>query len=227
MAKVIEKRQARTLRRKGESLSYIAVTLGVSKSSVSYWCRDIAVPRLARADVISSNRRAGQLKGANANRKKKEKEIQAFTIKGTSLFSHITKRELLVAGAAFYWGEGGKTQRWSFSNSDPEAILFMRTWLENAIGVSKKRLVPRVLINEMHAYREREVINFWSSYLDIPVEQFKSTTFVHTKVKKVYENHDSYYGVMMLRVTKSTSLLYETLGLIEGLKNSTIPRKPA
>jgi transposase len=41
MAKTKEKQKAVILRKRGKSINEIAHTLGVSKSSVSTWCRDV------------------------------------------------------------------------------------------------------------------------------------------------------------------------------------------
>lgn len=52
--------------------------------------------------------------------------------------------------------------------------------------------------------------------LEIPKLQFKSPIYIPQKTKKLYENHDNYYGVVALRVIKSTNLKYRIQGLISA-----------
>ena len=60
--------------------------------------------------------------------------------------------------------------------------------------------------------------------LNLPVRQFGNPVFLVHKQKKVYENYHHYYGVLALRVRKSSRLKYEILGLIDALKKSNIAK---
>lgn len=74
-----KKLQAHQLRRKGVSIRAIASELGVAKSTVSLWCRDISLTSeqrdlLHRRQVAQGHR--GRMIGAEVNRKKKEENIK-------------------------------------------------------------------------------------------------------------------------------------------------------
>nr|KKS47494.1 MAG: hypothetical protein UV11_C0015G0001 [Candidatus Giovannonibacteria bacterium GW2011_GWF2_42_19] len=56
------------------------------------------------------------------------------------------------------------------------------------------------------------------------MRQFGNPVFLVHKQKKVYENYHHYYGVLALRVRKSSRLKYEILGLIDALKKSNIAK---
>ena len=131
----------------------------------------------------------------------------------------LTKRDKLMLGIGLYWGEGVKasTSGTAIVNSDPAVILFARNWFEQ-IGVKRSEFNPYIYVSEIHKPRERIIRAFWSGYLDIPSDQFHDVIFLNGRPVKVYENHDSYYGVLALRVSRSTTLKYRILGLIKACK---------
>ena len=78
-----------------------------------------------------------------------------------------------------------------------------------------KRIIQQDVTDQS---REKIVLKFWSGLLGLPDHQFRKVVFIKVKNKKVYENHNSYYGVLALRVRKGTSPKYLALGLIEECK---------
>jgi len=91
----------------------------------------------------------------------------------------------------------------------------MRDWFLE-LGVSKGDFRPYISITTDHRPREREILKYWSKTLAIPREQFGAVVYLPVRHKKVYENHDLYYGSVALRVRKSTRLKYRILGLIKA-----------
>lgn len=68
IAKPAKKAQARSYREQGKSITWMAKTLHVSKSSVSTWTRDIKLTEAQEMALRFSNeRREAQVKGAEAN----------------------------------------------------------------------------------------------------------------------------------------------------------------
>lgn len=126
----------------------------------------------------------------------------------------------LRAGVALYWAEGSKAENTAliFVNSDPNMILFMFKWFQKVGEVSIEDFKPQVFINAVHAYRIDDVLRFWSNLLDLPVSSFLKTYFSKAVQKKVYENHDRYYGILRLRIRKGTFLKYKIIALIDNLK---------
>ncbi|MBV8388073.1 MAG: hypothetical protein JO155_14880 [Acidimicrobiia bacterium] len=116
--KVVEQAKARQLRAKGLTMDEIAVKLGVSKSSVSLWARDVPFqPRLLKTKA--------RRRGPNALQRRKQEEIECLRVQGVAWVGRLTEKEVLVAGAALYAGEGAKTQaQVGFSNSDPRLVAF-------------------------------------------------------------------------------------------------------
>ena len=226
MAKSKEKIQAHNLRRKGWSLLSISKKLGVSKSTVSLWCKDMKLTKKQSEALLNNaiklgNR--GRIIGANANKRKKEERIDFYNKSAKKDVGVISRRELFMLGVALYWAEGSKTDKFSFSNSDPEMILFLCLWLEVAMGIKKKEFMPRIFINDIHRPRIKKVLKYWSVLLRLPIEQFGNPTFLKMKQKKIYSNHDNYYGTLALRVRNSSGLKYRVLGLIDAIKGQKMP----
>lgn len=225
MAKVLEKERARTYRKAGRSIKDIARELSVSPSSVSIWCDDIRLTpaQIKKLDEDRHDRRmSGLLKGAHMNKEKKRARIELHQQEAKHVLRVLTKRELLVAGLGLYWGEGVKKGNTAIVNSDPRVIAFAIKWFTTGLGVSREDLRPRVFINSIHASRMGAVHAFWSRFLNIPRSQFARPVLIKRVNKKVYENHESYYGILALRIRKATDLKYRILGLIDALATAEV-----
>ena len=222
MAKFKEKLEALKLRRKGWSIGSIAEHLEVGKGSVSTWCKDLKLTKsqkdFLKQKMIKAGHK-GRMIGAEMNRKKKENTIAFYQKSGKKDIGKLSQRDIFVIGVALYWAEGSrKNSSLSFVNSDPDMIKLMYRWFQEVMSVKKEEFMPCVFINEMHRPRITKVMNFWSSLLNLPKRQFSNPVFLKMKQKKVYENYDSYFGVLALRVSKGTNLKYKILGLIDALK---------
>ena len=227
MAKAIEKNHAIELRRNGSSIKEISLILGIPKSTISLWCRDVVLTTVQAerlAQKMRDSGHAGRLIGAAVNRKKKECAILDAKKWAEQKCDHISRSEFFVAGIALYWAEGSKSydNQLSFINSDPAMIIFMYKWLKTFFNVTSSEFVVRVYINDIHRERIGRVLNFWSDLLDLSQECFRKTVFVKTKQRKVYSNHDSYYGQLSLRVKKSSNLRYKILALMDRLRNADV-----
>jgi len=226
MAKFEKRMKALELRRKGFGIGLISRTLQVSKSTASKWCIDLnlsAKQKQLISDNASKAGMKGRLMGAAMNRNRKLNSIERYLTIAKRQVEEISVRDRLITGAALYWAEGAKSDTtfgFSFMNSDPKMILFMKSFLNLVMGIANNDIVCIVQINSVHEGRIDKILKFWSALLELPLEQFNKPYYVHVKHKKVYENHDNYYGTLRMKVLKSSGLKYHMLGLIEALKMS-------
>ncbi len=142
--------RARELREQGLDYEEIAGALGVSKSSVSLWVRDM--PRPARLSYEETRKRCAE--GARrywaAERPVREAKRETVRAAAAAEIGQLSQRELLIAGAIAYWCEGSKSkphnasaERVVFINSDPGLIKLFLRFLE-AAGVEFSPLgLPR------------------------------------------------------------------------------------
>jgi len=212
------------MRQRGESVTHIASKLGVSKSTVSLWVRDIIlnVEQLEnlRKNSILGLERAGLL-GALKQKNARLERIRKYEQLGIERLQGLTKREFLIAGLALYWGEGTKKAlKLRFCNSDPKLINFMIRWVRECFKVQRQDLVLTVGINEIHRNREKIVKEYWSDMTKIALFQFRKTSFKKAKLEKIYSNFNEHYGTLTVDVLKPARYYYKILGLIEGLSKA-------
>lgn len=161
--KLHEQARARALREQGLPLSDIATALGVSKSSVSLWVRDVQFEPLPR--------RRGRRRAPNALALRKQAEIDRLLQEGRDRIGRLSEREFLVAGAALYAGEGAKTNgAVKFANSDPRMIRFFCAWLRHFFDVDESRLRMRLYLHQ--GLDLDAAIGYWSALTEIPRSQF-------------------------------------------------------
>src|SRR5262249_57765337 len=97
--KTFEQEEARVLRAAGLTLPEIASKLGVAKSSVSLWVRDVPVPPRPRGRPWTPDRRPSSLAVA------KQAEIDRLIAEGRERIGGLSEREVLGAGAALSAGD--------------------------------------------------------------------------------------------------------------------------
>lgn len=162
--KLAEQQQARQLRRTGLPPAEIAAHLGVAKSSVSLWVRDVEFSPLPRPP-------RGRRRDPNALQRRKRAEIDRLVEEGRARIGRLSEREFLVAGVALYAGEGTKRDgAVRFANSDPRMILFFCCWLRRFFEIDESRLRIRLYLNE--GLDLAAAIAYWSELTAIPAAQF-------------------------------------------------------
>src|SRR3989344_4300706 len=208
MAKSDLKLKAKEMRLAGESIKKIAEILDVSSSSVSLWCRDIKLnsEQIAELERRNNDPHYGR-RGIYLERLKKVTDDRKLRLKeeGIGLVGRLSRRERFLVGLA---------------NTDPEMIKFIIRWFIECLGVEKNSFRLRVVINESHKGRADEIRDYWSRMTGLSTSQFYEPTFQKVKWSKVYDRPEEYFGVLRIRVLRSTDLLRRILGMIEGLGKS-------
>ena len=134
--------QARRMRAENMTLAAIAATLGVSKSSVSLWVRDVP--------FTPSQRRYGPQRRPHPAHTAKLRQIEELDELGIKRIGTLGEDAFLVAGVALYAGEGAKgdgdgrvrehrRSRWS---------PFFCAWLRRFFVIDESRLRVRVYLHE-------------------------------------------------------------------------------
>jgi hypothetical protein len=162
--KVKEQEEARTLRAQNHTLADIARTLGVSKSSVSLWVRDVP--------FTPSRRRYGSQRRPHPAHEAKLRQIKELNREGRERIGRLSEEEFLVAGVALYAGEGAKGDGTvQFANTDPAMIRLFCAWLRRFFDVDASRLRVRVYLHQGLNLESAEA--FWSKLTGVPREQFR------------------------------------------------------
>jgi transcriptional regulator with XRE-family HTH domain len=202
--------QARDLRQQGMHYEEIAAALGVAKSSISLWVRDLPVP--ARLSYAENRKRSAE--GARrywaAERPVREARRAAVREAAAAQIGELTDRELLIAGAIAYWCEGAKSKphrrcdRVMFINSDPALIRFFLRFLE-ATGTARTSLSFRIYIHENADVEAAQ--RFWLEVTAATADQFRAPTLKHHNPKTVRKNvGEDYHGCLRIDVRRSADL---------------------
>ena len=212
---------ARELRVHGMGYQDIAAALGVAKSSVSLWVRDLPTP--ARLSYAECRKRSAE--GARrywaAERPAREALRIAAREAAAAEIGELTDRELLIAGAIAYWCEGSKNKPgpWNdqviFTNSDPGLIRFFLRFLE-AIGTPWEDVTFRICIHESADVESAR--RFWLKVTGASPDQFRSPTLKRHNPKTVRKNvAEGYHGCLRIAVRRSSDLYHKIEGWAEAI----------
>jgi predicted transcriptional regulator len=215
--KIKLKLKAKGLREKGFSVKEIQKKLGVSRSSVSLWVRDIKLTK-KQLERLYLNKKTGALRGSIIGAKKKQKEREELTCKlmkeGEGEVGSTSKRDRFIAGIALYYGEGGKTDGdVSFSNSDPKAVEFMVSWFREFCKVPENRLRGSLYIHSN--LDERKAKTFWSRLTGISPNQFTKSYIAKNNPRRL-RKVKHIYGVFRVKIS-DVNLHRKIMGWIKGL----------
>jgi predicted transcriptional regulator len=211
--KTVEREEARRLRREeGLSVKELAGLLGVSKSSVSLWVRDIELTNEQRA-VLRNRMRTGCAGSswvvARATERRKQAQRQGREIARCGSALH-------AAGCMLYWAEGSRNRNAvRFTNSDPEMIRFFARFLRGCFRVPDDRFRVTCNLFADHVARQVEIEQFWLDLLGLPRTCLcKSSVNVYSRYSKKKRRNKLPYGTCRLGV-HDTQIVQHIYGAIQ------------
>ncbi len=173
--KTKEQHDAIMLRKSGKSMGEIASILGVAKSSVSCWVRDVVLTSKQRTKLNKNGHSIDAIEKRRiskvANTQKRREKIMTEASLEVPLLS---QNMLWCIGVALYWGEGGKTQQTArLSNSDPAVITTMMRFFRECGGITEEKFRGQV-----HTFSHRNIEKaeaYWSGVSGISRNYFYKT----------------------------------------------------
>jgi hypothetical protein len=188
----------------------IAAALGVAKSSVSLWVRDLARPAGLSYEECRKRAAEGARRYWAAERPVREASRLAAREAAGSEIGGLTKRELIIAGTIAYWCEGTKNKpgrradRVVFMNSDPGLIRFFLRFLQ-ITGTAKEDAIFRVYIHENADVESAQ--RFWLEVTGASADQFRTPALKRHNPKTIRKNvNEDYHGCLRIDVRRSSSL---------------------
>ena len=145
---------ATQLRTRGQSYGEIRRAIGVPKSTLSYWFRNLRLSSYA-LKILKPKQRSGLIALAEFNRLRTisiKEENTSIATRLESMVGELSIRDLTLIGAALYWGEGyknfkeGMYEHINFANSDPDMIRIFMMFLEKALCINKKGLKAHIFL---------------------------------------------------------------------------------
>lgn len=190
------KEQAIILRKAGYSYGMIKDKLGVSKSTLSSWLREIHfTPNSEVVEKIGEARLRSGLHNHNIKFENKARmELEAAKDIGS-----LSQRDLFMLGIGLYLGEGSKSQEEiRIVNSNPKILQIGMKWLREFGGAQLNHF--RIAI---HGYPDQNIddlVSFWSGVLNLPREQFIKTSIDMRENKSNSKRRKLPYGTAHLYV---------------------------
>lgn len=185
------------LRKNGYSYCLINQKLGVAKSTLSGWLRNI--PYKPNLTVLKRIKDA-PIKSAQVLRNKRIRSLDKLRILTEKEVGEISKRDLWMIGVGLYIGEGSKNKVGivRIVNSNPKVIRLAMQWFQKvcALGLDNFRLA-------IHIYPDNDLeqtIQFWSKITGIPKQQFGKTQIDRRKNKSIKNRGRLPYGTAHLTV---------------------------
>jgi transcriptional regulator with XRE-family HTH domain len=214
--KTAERERARILRSKhGLSIRDITQILGVSKSSVSLWVRDIElsaaqIARLhERNPACNPERNGAATQKANGLARRLEYQTQGRVLARRDDAFH-------AAGCMLYWAEGSRRRNAVvFVNSDPAMMRYFARFLRRCFAVPNEKFRVRCNLFADHLDRQREIEQFWLDVLGVPRTCLtKSAVNVYSKYSKKKRRNKLPYGTCSLTV-HDTQIAQSIYGAIQ------------
>ena len=207
---------ARRMRVDGATYDQIARRLGVSKSSVSLWVRDLPHPE--RSPAGEARRRAGLTRFSKERSARVAIERQQVVDAAEASLGELTERELMIAGVVAYWAEGSKRKPWNpqdrivFTNSDVDMIRLFLRFLRLS-GVTNERIRLRLSIHE--SADVDAATGYWSDALCWSIGEFQKVTIKRHVPRTTNRRNtgDGYHGCLVVTVQRSSELYRQIEGM--------------
>ncbi|MDX2160733.1 MAG: hypothetical protein SF162_05355 [bacterium] len=210
--------QARQMRLDGETVGDIAKVLGVAKSTISSWVRDIQLTDLQVERIKQTKTKYGaQNKGSQVNRAKYLAVREAYQEEGR--LAAMQMRPLHMAGCMLYWAEGAKARNGVyFVNADPHMLqLFMR-FLREEMHVVDDEITIKIHCHFSDRETQQQLEQYWLKVLELPPSAVRKTQY---KIGSEYRKNTLVNGVCGIRVHRSRILqhIYGAIQQYGGFEN--------
>lgn len=191
------KNEAIRLRKLGRSYREIEKELGVARSTLSYWLKNVDISKVQSLKLYSnwvSGIKDGRTKGAMANRVAKINRLQAIDndVQKEYASKHLAEDVLQMLFVGLYLGDGFKIEgRVGLGNADPGIVLLFVVLLEKLYKVDRSRLKAQIFARADQD--ESKLLDYWSDQLNLDSAQFYKTQFDYRTKGK--DSHINYHGV--------------------------------
>jgi len=201
------KGKARELRKVGIAISKIAKELGVSKSTISLWVRDVSLTSEQKYKLADRSLRDLSRVMAFKNRRINYQNIGRMRV--------FSEDPLYLAGCMLYWGEGAKGRNFvRLTNSNPAMLILFKNFLKKFFNVQESEFAFTInCYTDIHPLKDIE--EYWLKTLSLSNDNLrKGQTNNLPKSSKNTKINKSEWGTVALLVYK-TEIVQEIYGAIQ------------
>ncbi|MEK7080641.1 MAG: hypothetical protein AAB925_02305 [Patescibacteria group bacterium] len=217
------KNRATSLRKRGLSFRYIENKLGIPRSTLSGWFKNIKLPEKQRKKLLDSWKKGlanarkkaalWHIEDKNKRRETIRQEVKTFFLDVT-----IEKKMGELIMATFYLAEGGKMENnFSLANSNPEILKGIVNLLRLLYKIDELKF--RCALHLRKDQDEKELREFWSKILKIPESQFIKTQFDKRTIKKTYEHYKGVCVLIYYDMALQRRILYLGDEILKNINN--------
>jgi transcriptional regulator with XRE-family HTH domain len=210
--KTDERKRARELRAQGHSVKEIERALGVSRSSVSHWVRDVPLAPEQRR-VLAARIREGPLVAGERSAARARAVRRGYQDEGRRLARE--RGGSYAAGCMLYWAEGGKARNAVLlTNSDPELVVFFAAFLREHFDVPDEAFRVYCNLFADHLDQQQQIEDHWLTVLRLPCSCLRpSVVNVYSKYSQKKRVNKLPYGTCRLVVhrTKIVQTIYGSI----------------
>ena len=213
VVKTDEREEARRLRALGWSIKEIEQQLGVSRSSVSVWVRDVTLGA-AEWRALVEKTRLGPIIAASRKAALAREQRRAYQHEGRQ-FAH--ERDVsYLSGCMLYWAEGAKERNAvRIVNSDCELLIVFARFLRTHFEVDDDAMRVRCNLFADDEAGQVAIEGYWLEKLRLPTSALrKSSVNVHSRYSQKKRTNKLPYGTCELTVD-STRIVQTIYGSIQ------------
>lgn len=230
--------RSRALRQRlsGKSYNEIQKALGVPKSTLSGWLKNIVLSDAAR-NRLASRARIGSatlIKRNKMQTHEAEQRAREVQVLAKGKIPILTKRDLQIVGPVLYWAEGYKrlkvkdgrermSHTISFVNADSEMVAVFVRFLREVLNVSSDKI--RLSMRLYPHINEDEARSHWIKATGLSSERFFKTTYLVSGASKGVRPYNRLpWGTLQVEVC-DTAKFHHLIGMIEGVKEKLLHDK--
>lgn len=196
------KSEALRLRKQGKSLPYVHTKLGIPKSTLSYWFKDVVLTS-NQYEKLQQNWKTALVKARKEavkwHNSEKLKRFKLAEKESLALLKNIDTKNvhtIELALALLYLGEGTKAKdETGMGSSDPLILKFFITCLRRIYQIPESKIKC-----ELHLRADQDpdkMLSFWSKTLMVPKSNF-SKPYLDKRTEGSI-TYDTYKGVCLVR----------------------------
>lgn len=206
------KEEALALRQSGMSMTVIERRLGIARSTLSVWFRDVKLTEEQRALLVRNSEDGwakARLRAVEVHRAQKSLRLLKAKQEAEKTLEQLelTPAVLDLAFAMLYFGEGAKNGNTSLASSDPKILRFVLAVLKKNYGVTSG-----MIRCDLHLRMDQvsdEIKVYWSNELNIPVERFKYVAYdKRTEGRPTYEKYKGVCVIICGQIAIQRKLMY-------------------
>lgn len=177
-----DKNNAIILRKSGKSYQKISKVLGIPKSTLTYWFKNVKWSKeLKKQLVLKANieARKRMIKISHQAKVEREKLYKNCRRIAKDKYRTYSKDSLFVGGLMTYWGEGDNKLKNGIirvTNTDPAILKLFRLFI--------KKYLPSIYL-KLRAYlilypdlNDETCLKYWSKKVSIPLDKFFKSQYI-------------------------------------------------